>query len=157
MEILIIVIVIGIMLAAILLSGKRISKEEYSGPQRKDLNVSQEKKANFFKEEFRPEYRQGKEFKIAGINNVPPFQTFGDFEGYVKPDVNNKYDEYAISIHSKYNDELVGYLPRSGNNKKLFETMLKEDAALYASGYISDFTDEQGATRLYGRIYLDIQ
>ena len=157
MEILIIVIVIGIMLAAILLSSKRISREEYPGPQRKDLNVSQEKKANFFKDDFRPEYRQGKEFKIAGINNVPPFQTFGDFEGYAKPDVNNKYDEYAISIHSKYNDELVGYLPRSESNKRLFEAMLKQDAMLYASGYISEFLNAKGDTKLYGRIYIDIQ
>lgn len=158
MTILIIVLVIGVMLTAILLSGKRINRKELHAPERKDLNASPEKKASFFKEEeFRSEYRQGKEFKIAGINNVPPFQTFGDFEGYVKPDVGNKYDAYAISVHSKYNDELVGYLPRSGSNKKLFEAMLKQDALLYASGYISEFLNDNGETKLYGRIYIDIQ
>lgn len=125
-------------------------------PARRELTVSEDKFNEFFKDKYRPEYRQGKEFKIAGLNHRKNLFTYGNFEGYVKPEIDNPYDEYAIGIYSKFNEELVGYLPKSEDNKKLFNSMLKQDVLLYTSGYISEFIDENGERKLYGRIYLDI-
>lgn len=125
-------------------------------PARRDLTVSDERFNEFFKEKRRPEFRQGKEYNIAGINHVKNLSTYGDFEGYIKPETNNPYDLYAIGIYAKDGEELVGYLPKSSKNKKLHTTMLRQDVLLYASGYISEFIDENGERKLYGRVYLNI-
>lgn len=128
-----------------------------STPTRRELTVSDEKFNEFFKDKFRPEYMRGKEFKIAGLNHRKNLFTYGNFEGYVKPEIDNPYDEYAIGIYSTFGEELVGYLPKSPDNERLFNAMLKQDVLLYTSGYISEFIDENGEKKLYGRIYLDIE
>jgi len=109
------------------------------------------------KKKFNPQFRQGEEFNIAGINHIKGMVTFGDFEGYIKPDTGNRYDPHAIAIYSNEGDERIGYLPKSPKNQRLFNAMLKQDVILYASGYVSEFENDRGEIKKYGKVYLNVE
>lgn len=58
----------------------------------------------------------------------------GKFEGYVKSELNNIHDKYAVAIYNN-NGKHIGYLP--SGNKNIHDLILNNGGSLLAYGYIS--------------------
>ena len=95
--------------------------------------------------------KQNLSFSIAGINKRGlTDDDLGDYEGEVRCDYDNEYDDYALAV---YTDEgkHVGFIPRG--NVSLFERIDRAGGSVPCELWIEQGEDDD-RTFYYGRVII---
>lgn len=96
--------------------------------------------------------KQNLSFSIVGINKRGlTDDDLGDYEGEVRCDYDNEYDDYALAV---YTDEgkHVGFIPRG--NVSLFERIDRAGGSVPCELWIEQGEDDDGRTFYYGRVII---
>jgi len=93
------------------------------------------------------------ELPIRGINHRNlTNDNIGHFDGYIAPDKNNKYDEYAIAIYGNDGTHF-GFIEKG---QELLYTKIEDSGGIInVSIDVNPFTNDRSESRLYGTITID--
>ena len=94
------------------------------------------------------------DFNLAGVNYRKNIRDYvGVFEGYIQPDIDNKYDPYAIAVYHA-DGHHIGYIPQNCTDD-IRDLELPFPIAIF--GEIEEGYDyEENRNYFKGTVYLEI-
>lgn len=98
--------------------------------------ATKEKENEKFIPPYVPPKSQELTYEIRGIKyrNLAP-SIDGPFKGYIKAELNNPYDKFAVGVYNE-NDLLLGYLPRE-KNRPVHKALMEDGNKKYkVTGFI---------------------